>query len=118
MTLNKLLLPIFLALVLFGSQTVNVVHDAVHPFHAHLVDEAKDPHSTKATDHQHTHSIEPWLCDLFDAFSHSKAAVSQVFHLDLTPDLQPGLVAIYPILALNKRYQPFQSRAPPLTFSV
>jgi ABC-type nickel/cobalt efflux system permease component RcnA len=118
MTIKTALLTFVLALTLLGSHTVQVVHDAVHPFHAHLVGEAKDPHSTKATDHQHTHSIEPWLCDLFDAFSHSKAAVSQVFHFEFTPDLQPGLVAIYPILALNKRYRPFQSRAPPIAFSV
>ncbi|WP_044408710.1 hypothetical protein [Thiomicrospira microaerophila] len=120
MTIKTALLSFIFALTLLGSQTIQVVHDAVHPFHAHLVD--KD-HRFEAHPHDHTpsahaHSIEAWLCDLFDAFSHSKAAVANYFNLDLIPDLQPGLVVFSGFLAVFYRYYPFQSRAPPLTFSV
>ncbi|UQB42194.1 hypothetical protein JX580_11145 [Thiomicrospira microaerophila] len=121
MTIKSVLLSFVLALTLLGSHTIQVVHDAVHPFHAHLVSDTVAEHTETQHTSGHpkqTHSIEPWLCDLFDAFSHSKAAVSQVFDLDFTPDLQPGLVAIYPILAQASRYHAFQSRAPPIAFSV
>lgn len=121
MTIKSVLLSFVLALTLLGSHTIQVVHDAVHPFHAHLVSDLVAGH----TETQHTsghpkqsHSIEPWLCDLFDAFSHSKAAVIQVYALDFVPDLQPGLMAIFQILAQSSRYYAFQSRAPPLSLSV
>jgi hypothetical protein len=115
MTIKTALLSFILALTLLGSQTIQVVHDAVHPFHAHLVED-HPPVKVHSHDHSHsphTHSIEPWLCDLLEAFSHSNAATANYFNLDLTPDLQPGLVVFSGFLAVFYRYYPFQSRAPP-----
>ncbi|WFE69470.1 hypothetical protein P8S54_04005 [Thiomicrospira sp. R3] len=119
MTIKTALLSFIFALTLLGSQTIQVVHDAVHPFHAHLVE---DPSEREKKGHQHLHashhgdhhSIEPWLCDLLDGFSHTNAFIASLLSLSFSKNIQPGLVGDDATEVSIRVHLGFWSRAPPV----
>lgn len=107
-------LAILFGLSLFFVQSMTLVHDAVHPFHAHLVE-----HEPQAETHDHAHShnhlkvVEGWVCDLWDSFSHSAFSTSAQLVFDLDKPQAPGLVLVANVSVQPALYPSYWGRAPP-----
>lgn len=113
----QLILSLFLTV--FVMQTIAVVHDAVHPFHAHPVE--SELHDITQHDHVHHQtqaagSVDVWLCDLWDKVTHHAFNISAKLSFETVGVVTPGLVVVRGFFVSNPFYPSFWGRAPPSYF--
>lgn len=103
------------------SQTIALVHDAVHPFHSHPAGSLAEPshqhdHANahpQGTMHSDSSTIETWLCQLWDANGHSAIAFSISPNVLSYLTVSAGLLMVLPSLFPVRIYPSFWQRAPP-----
>jgi len=104
------------------SQTIALVHDAVHPFHSHPAGSLAEPshqhdHANahpQGTMHSDSSTIETWLCQLWDANGHSAIAFSISPNVLSYLTVSAGLLIITDDFILSNIYRSYWSRAPPV----
>lgn len=119
-------LTVLFGLCLLFVQSLALVHDIVHPFHAEFTDNSPELNQTNSLNELHVQSenslaasqgmlnvIDGWACDLWQNITYSELPTGSDLSFTAPKCATPGLVIASTIQFLLVNYPSYWGQAPP-----